>query len=523
MRWLAVIAPVVVGACASPAATDGKEGAVALDLERPHGALDPSGFTSVDVVLHEPAAQDVELTAQVKDNAFSLGTIARGAGVTVEATLRNDSGAAVGYGRTAVTTTIGPTGATISVPVRRPIIYIAGAVNRDTGNTVPSPQLWSEAPATFSDLTTGAALDGTSVLAAPSALMVSAGPNLYAITQAIDSATGDLTGAAQVVPVSTADHTMQAALPAMITGAVLDAAGSDDGKQLVIGTTTQLVAVDTTTGQATPLATGSFARVAVLIAASGEVDAIAVQNRGATTGACATTAELWWAPITASGGAKMLATGGFSDVAADRGQAYYVDACTRALGTADATGPHMLRQLATTGSAAAETTALAVSNGQAYVGIEDPPATTSLIVASVTSADTPRVLWTETAQQVVQATGLDGVQRLLDATGITIGHLELGAGSDYVALSTSAHFHGAPVAQANFPDITMDSEELRVFDAATGGAVQRYRSWCEGVITFQQNTNDISDWKCAAIPGQTTPVSGADHHIGSMSFLYGKK
>jgi hypothetical protein len=135
----------------------------------------------------------------------------------------------------------------------------------------------------------------------------------------------------------------------------------------------------------------------------------------------------------------------------------------------------------------------------------------------------PRVLWTETAQQVVQATGLDGVQRLLNASGITIDHLELGAGSDYVALSTSAHFHGDPVEDANFPEITMDTEELRVFDAATGGAVQRYRSWCEGVIQFHSNTNDIADWQCAAIPGQTTPASGADHHIGSMSFLYGKK
>lgn len=519
MRWLAVIAPVVVGACASPASPEVKQGTVSLDLERPHGALDPAGFTSVDVVLHEPAAQDVELTAQIKDNAFSLGTIARGAGITVEATLRNESGAAVGYGRTAVTTTIGDAGATISVPVRRPIVYIAGVVSRDTD--VRNPPVWSEAPATFSDLTTGASLDGTSILSAPSPMMVSAGPNLYAITQAIDSVNGGLVGAAQVVPVSTADHAMQAALPAMITGAVLDAAGSDDGKQLVIGTTTQLVAVDTTTGQATPLATGSFARVAILIAASGEVDAVAIKNRGLTTGACATSAELWWSPVT--GGGKSLATGGFSDVAADRGQAYFVNACTRELGTADAAGPHVVRSLATIGSAAAETTALAVSNGQAYIGIEDPPATTSLVVASLATTEAPRVLWTETAQQVVQAIGLDGVQRLLDAGGITIDHLELGAGADYVALSTSAHFHGGPVAEANFPDITMDTEELRVFDAATGGAVQRYRSWCEGVIQFQPNTNDISDWQCAAIPGQTKPVSGADHHIGSLSFLYGKK
>lgn len=517
-----MIAPVVVGAplgaCGSDGAPAAKTGAVALDLERPHGALDPDGFTTVDVVIHA-ANKDVELTAAVDHGAFSLGTIDRLADVTLEATLRNDSGAAVGYGRTAIATTIGDAGATFSVPVRRPIVYIAGAVSRDDDDNVKTPLVWSEAPATFSDLTTGAPLDGKSVLATPIVMTASAGPNLYAITQAIDAGTGALTGPAQVVPVSTADHALQPALPAAITGAVLDAAGSDDGKALVIGTTSELVAIDTASGQATPLATGSFARVAIVIGAGGEVDAVAVRNRGQTAGPCQASAELWWAPL--AGGAKAVATGGFSDVAGDRGRAYYVDACTREVGAVDAAGPHVIRSLAALGSANAEATAVAVSNGQAFVGLEDPPATTALAVASLATMDPPRVLWSETAQQVVQAVGLTGVQRLLDASAVSLDHLELGAGGDYVALSTSAHFHGDPVIEANFPDITMDTEELRVFDAATGGAVQRYRSWCEGVIVSV--SGDIRDWQCAAIPGQTTPASGMDHHIASLSFLYGKK
>src|SRR4051794_3645468 len=72
---------------------------VAFSLELPHGDLDPAGFSTIDVMLHEPGKKDVELTAAIVDNAFDLGTIEPVAGVSIEATLRNDSGAAVGYGR----------------------------------------------------------------------------------------------------------------------------------------------------------------------------------------------------------------------------------------------------------------------------------------------------------------------------------------------------------------------------------------------------------------------------------------
>jgi len=137
-------------------------------------------------------------------------------------------------------------------------------------------------------------------------------------------------------------------------------------------------------------------------------------------------------------------------------------------------------------------------------------------------ADEPRTLWSETAQQVVNAVDYDGVQRQLSAGSVAFGHLEVGAGGDYVALTTSAHFHGAPVLAANFPDITIDTEELRVFDAASGGVVQRYRSWCAGVV--RSTFGDIGPWACASTAGQTAASADMyEHHIGSMTFLFGKK
>ena len=514
----------LVGACGGNEAQLPAAGQVALRLAMPHGTLDPAGFTSVDVVLHIPGQADDERTATIEKtggaNTFKLGTIEPVAGVQIEATLRNSSGAAVGYGRTAIGEMIA-SGAEISVPVRRPIAYLAGTVGRATNPNQPNILTWSEAPATISDLSVSAPLDGTAQVGSQAVLMIAAGPDLYMVTQAITAATGALTGPATITPISTADHKAGTALTGQLTGAVVDGAGTDDGEKLLVATATQLFAVDTTSGTVTALTDGNFARVAILTADSGEIDAIAIKNRGSTTtiGTCATAAELWWAPLTGGpGAAHRVATGGFADIATDRGHAYYVDACTGQLGEVTATATQMLSTI--TG----RPTALAVSNGQAYIGIENQPATTSLVVAPIAAGEPPRVLWTETAQQVVEAVDFQGVQRQLAAVSVVFDHLEIGAGGDYVALTTSGQFHGVAVPEANFPDISMDSEELRVFDASTGGIVQRYRSWCQGTILFTPGL-DIVPWRCALATGQTAAQSMSmyDHHINSMTFQFGKK
>jgi len=537
MRWLGALA--LVGACGGTQSPP-DAGAVQLVLDIPNGMLDPKGYSTVEIVLHEPGG-DVTRTTTVDGNGnFGLDRIDPSNSVSVEATLRNNSGAAMGYGRTAVAAQL-TGGAQITVPVRRPIAYVAGTVSRDADGDPQTPALtWTEAPATYADLSASVPLDGQSIVTGSNAVLtVAAGPNLYLVTQAVTATTGVLRDAAQIAPVSGASHAIGTALPGSMTGAVLDGAGSDDGAQLAIGTTTQLFAVDTTSGTARPLTDGSFARVAILTTDSGEIDAIAIKNRGVTTGACATTAELWWAPITAAPGAgsgsmgtvHMVATGGFSDIATDRGHAYYVDACKGELGEVTAAATKMLRTIPGTGTAAGpaagRATALAVSNGQAFVGIELPPASatapaiSSLLVASIASSDDPRTLWTEGAQQVLDLAATPDVQRLLSASSVVFNHLEVGAGGDYVALTTSAHFH-APQIRNLFPDMTIDTEELRVFAAATGGILQRYRSWCDGIL--RNDGTEFSGWECTAATGQSAPATDAlEHHIGSMTFLFGKK
>jgi hypothetical protein len=172
-----------------------------------------------------------------------------------------------------------------------------------------------------------------------------------------------------------------------------------------------------------------------------------------------------------------------------------------------------------------------VSNGQAYVGLEDAPATTALVVAGLATTEAAsggtgngiRLLWSEPAQQVVDVRNEPEVRRQLNATGASIDHLELGAGGDYVALTTNAHFHGDELVDVKFPEMTIDAEELRVFDAATGGTVQRYRSWCDGVVLVIQG-QDIGGWECSAVAGQTAAATSTlEHHLGSLAFVFGKK
>ena len=229
-------------------------------LDIPNGVLDPTGFSTVEIVLHEPSGDVVRSTKVSPDGTFDLGDLDPSKAVSVEATLRNDSGAAVGYGRTSADAALAG-GAQIVVPVRRPIAYFAGTVSRDKdGDPNTIGDHWTEAPATFSDLSTGVPLDGTARLGTQVVMMIAAGPNLYLVTQMTSDPSGVLTGVARLAPVSAADHTVGPALAGALTGAVTDAAGTDDGSTLVIGTSTTLYAVNTATGEATSLASGSFAR-----------------------------------------------------------------------------------------------------------------------------------------------------------------------------------------------------------------------------------------------------------------------
>jgi len=502
--------------CGTTGTTGG--GTVSVVLDIPNAILDPKGYSSVELRLHG-ATGDLERNVPVTNGTFDLGDLEPMHQVSVDAVLRTDTGQAVGYGRSSTPMDL-VAGATLTVPVRRPIVYFAGLISDTNVNTGVTH--WTEAPATFGDLSTGTTFDGTTALSGNTVLMVSAGSSLFEVQQSTSDPNGDLTGNATIVPVSTGDHSLGTPLGGALQGAVLDGAGTDDGKLLLVGTTQHLYLVDATAGNAASIADGEFDRVAVVMNSDGSVSAVAVKGRGATTGTCATSAELVWVDViggdTTMGMVTSLGMGGFADVASDRGHAYYVDQCKGELGEATKSGLMSKRSML------GRTTALAVSGVQAWIGVEKPgkPAQVALVSASISGSDPPRTLYSVPAVQVVEAVSDPGVQRSMDADTAVFNQLEIGAGGDYVATTVSSHYTGDEIVDANFPKMTVDTDELRVVDASSGAVVQRYRGWCDGTIF--PKFNDIPEWQCATETGQSAPAMNAiEHKLGSMTFLFGKK
>jgi hypothetical protein len=494
-------------------------GTVALVLDIPNAMLDPKGFSSVEVRLHADDG-DTEINVAVVDGQFDLGEIQIKTDVMIEAALRTESGAAVGYGRAAAPADL-KDGERIVIPVRRPIVYFAGLVNEDgDGDPATNDLIWTRTKPTYSDLATSTFLDGTTVLPDAAVMTVAAGPKLFIIDQMPMDPSGMLTGMPTIKSVSPGDHTVAAPLGAMLSGGVIDAAGSDDGRLLLVGTTTQLFVVDTESGTAKPIADGNFSRVAIVTAVDGTLTGLAIRNRS-PSGAC--TAELVWVAASMDDTSQVMTIGtsGYTDVAGDVGRAFYVDSCkTGELGEASSTGTQMLR------TALGKPTALAVSNGQAWIGVErastsTAPAGVALVSAALVGIDPVRTLFDEPATQVVEATEFPGVQRKLDSQVVNFMQLEVGAGGDYVATTLAAKYAGDAIIDANFPRMEIESQELRVIDTATGASVQRYRSWCDGVLYI--TLGDIEAWYCATAPGQLAPDKFTyEHRISSMTFQYGK-
>ncbi|HEY4244871.1 MAG TPA: hypothetical protein VGM88_33885 [Kofleriaceae bacterium] len=521
MRSVAPAVFVLVAGACHGGGSGGTGGSLGLQLDRPGGNDDPTGYTSIDVTVHSDSG-DTERSASITDDSFDLGDIDPMTGVWVEATLRDEGGAAVGYGRSAAPVDLAA-GGDIELPVRRPTAYVAGpasTTNDDLSLT------WRTAAATFSDLSQTGSFTGTTQLSGTGALVVSAGPDLYLAQQGVDTNTGAFTGDATILPVSAADHSLGGALSGTVPGAVADGAGTDDGSAIVIATASGLYEMDTTAGGPTMLAAGNFSRIAIVREDGGLYVAYAIKNRGSTSTACPTSAELWRAPLAMGGdgppGSSMLATGGFTDVAADRGHAYYVT-CAGELGEVTAGGTSMISSISL--SSGTKTTALAVSNGLAFFGLEMHGSSVSVGLGAVNIATKgdQRTLWNEESAQVVDTQDNHDVQRLLPAQYQTIEGIEVGAGDDYIALTTIAHFDQPSVFEANFPAMTIDTEELRVFEAATGSSVQRFLAYCEGIIDGTGNPDAIEDWECATSPGQIEAPAGKDHTITSLAFLFGKK
>ena len=373
-------------------------------------------------------------------------------GVTLDAVLRTDTGEAVGYGRV-----VDADGSRRRRDDRR-----AGAPadrllrgsrqHRPDSNPNTNDTHWSTVQPTFSDLSTGIDLDGSNGSARHAVLMVVGGP------VAVHGASGDERSERHAhgrrddrARVDGRSLDLRAAA-GDAAGGVIDGAGTDDGKLLLIGTTTHLFVVDTDDAawrSRSPTATSAASRSSSRRSA---LSALAVKNRASTTGAAAT-AELFWIAVNADDTNQVmpLGTGGFTDVAGDRGRAFYVDSCKGELGEATASGVSTKRTTASAGRPRSR--CRAARRGSASRSRATPRAGRRSSPRRSSGSDPPRTLFDEPGRQVVDATStIPACSAQLDAAdrGRSIT-LEVGAGGDYVAATLAATYTGDAIADGELP------------------------------------------------------------------------
>ena len=248
---------------------------VVLRLPEAEAAL-PEAADQVTLRAERADGDPVILTAPVRDGAFDLGELPVDAYRRLTVTLTSAGGGLVGYGRAETPLEVSADGRVrYEIPVRRPRTYAAG----------PTPDAVIEAPQTAETarllrIDRGGAAVAAVVLALPPGqtprVVASAGADLF------------LGVGATVLRLDTSLDAVVAEPVATVGAAVVDLAGSADGRYLVIGAGTELTVVDLTSGSARTVAAGGpVGAVTVASEPDGTLAAVALVNAVKVPSQCA--------------------------------------------------------------------------------------------------------------------------------------------------------------------------------------------------------------------------------------------
>lgn len=456
---------------------------LALRLDLPSGALAPAGFTALTATLrHADGTSEIVTGRGGAGGVFELGAVDPAVS-EVEVTLRNDAGGTLGYGR--VRGLVGFPAGPIMVPVRRPLVYLAGSAFGASGPAAP----------TILDLAEPGDVTGGQHLPSIADGVATAGSALFLAER--DEATASIA----IRAVDTRDHIVGAVVAMAAAGAPLltDVAGDEEGGPLALGTEAGLYRIDPATGTVRQLAAQGVGRV---IATGDSVAGIARLGKF-----CSGASDLLVDDTNV--GSDL-----FVDLATDHGRLYILTCGGDVFEVVD--GALQLR--AQLGS---EARSIAVANRLVYVVSSTPDFGFALVRIDLESGEIFELVRAQ-VRQVVSAQDYPGVQRELLATGDFDADLAIGAGGQLVALLLRTTHNADRVPAANVPDMGVRVEELRVFDATSGAALVRYRSQCR-VNTFNPEPGDIANWVCATEPGQTAPQPADERGISSIAISFGSR
>ena len=495
---------------------------VAIVLDVPNGPLEPKGAATVAVTLHSITNNNKEFrTANVSaSGAFDIGEMPKNQTGRLEAALRGESGALIGYGRSVEGVRFDQ-GGTAIVPVRRPMLYLGSGTSTfsTAGNGTPMTNGWALRSAVVADVSPDATAIGTSPrLGTNAGYLVAAAGTIYGLQQAI-GADGVGNGAVTLIELRSEDHALAPARPIAVTGDIREAAGSDDGQAIAIATSDGAWLVHVATGATDRLATGPYDRIAIrdVVTDATQHEVFALAGRVHDFATCTNVAKLERMTITGDTPSKsQVAMGAISDVSTANGRVFFSNVCTGKISEVTATGPVDIR--ATGG----HPTNLVASDAQVWFseirGTTDRIFAVSSLVLS--SNDPPRLLWQTPATLLLVTSEIEGVQRTLKPNSVDLDELIL-ISNEFVALRTRMAFDVPRPDLTNLPRIAAQTDAAWIISVASGAVVSNYQSWCKVLQTC--NNADVCGWSCDVAAGISRPTPGNEHRLRSLAATFQRR
>lgn len=470
-------------ACGEPTGT------VSLVLSLPPaGDLRPTGMATVAVGITQDDGVENVTTTPLDGMRFEAGEVPLDEPIALRVELRDNTNRLIAFGRVEQTITPDHSNQRISIPVRKPIIYVSS----DRAIVTLDPTLDGFDPKFQGTIgnTAGALafpVDGTDI--------------------------GVVTGGS-LQRIATADHKpVGTAMDLQVTGAS-DAARVPGERRVVFATGGGAVVANLDTNEVRAIAPSPKPDRIAVGGAAGAFTVYALSGRvSAPTGTmtCAgSSMVIAYALDQANEQPRVVATGQFSDIEASGDAVYASNPCTGKVTRIDGNGA---LSIDVRGAAA-----LAIE-GQRLWAAGTAPATMSegarVRIASMRldGTDFQEVLLAPKAE--VMTYDFDDAKELsLNIQADTVVPLDLAVlpGAQYVALITRMDSHRAArfdtsTATKVIPEMNALVHDIVLADPSTGAISQRIRAKCVLTLIAQSNA-EFPQWSCITATGAETPVGG---------------
>jgi hypothetical protein len=454
--------------------------------------------------------QNVDVASPpMRGQILAFGDVPIDTGVMLDLQATSPSGRLLGFGHAGPLDVTSGGAVSVSVRLRRPFVYVAGAAS-----------LW--------------AFDATVEPGQPYARAVAMPAQPAAVATTPDGGEVVVVANDALVLVSTSTHAIAGGSAALEPGAV-DVAVSPDGKWAAVAHVGGFSLVDLVALRVGDATAGFAAIDGAASVAVGDGTAYVLTN-AAQPMSCAAPSQIVPVPLapTPSPGTPIPLASGARDLAVvtrgpRAGSLIVAEPCQNALviANADGSGQTALLQVP-------NLTSVAVSDQRVWgIGWRGSASALNLVLASVGfDGQAPTSLSLAPSEALAQSNDLTEPGQVtedrLGADALEPYELTILPGARHAALLLHGQFHadqvirsvaigGTVVNQIILPRIDMQTEEYVLIDVTAGAAAQRLRTRC--AIDWEHDVAVIDDWSCATSPGQDVAADSYTplHH----AVLYG--